>query len=357
MTAARRPRRRGSTPSRRPRDRAPSWTRLSDEALLKLRFCDLKLTLTSPFIRRHLAKLYAELQQRGLKFRPHVWLSEEWFSPDGIPGIAIPFFIAHPRLMRLERHLMHEVEGGNSRWLMRILRHETGHALDNAFRLRRGKNWRKVFGKASRRYPNVYQPRPASHNFVLHLGHWYAQSHPTEDFAETFAVWLQPRSRWRTDYRDWPALKKLEFVDQTVRELAGAKPKVVEREVAYPLTDNRRTLGEHYRHKMRSYATENVDAYDARLKRVFKPRAKFPNRPRAATFLRQVRPQLLRLLIRRTRLHSYLIHHVARTVIRRCESLDLVVSGSQREAKRRALMLIERIIGDILRRDREKYVL
>ena len=303
--------------------REPAWTRLPDEALLKRPFCDLKLKLSSEFIRRHLAKLYAELEQRGLKFRPHVWLSEEWFSPDGIPGLAIPFFIAHPRLMQLERRLMHEVEGGNSRWLMRILRHETGHALDNAFRLRRRKDWRRVFGKSSRRYPRVYRPRPASHDYVLHLGHWYAQSHPTEDFAETFAVWLQPRSRWRSDYRDWPALKKLEFVD---------------------------------RRKLRSYAIENVGAYDRRLRRVFKPRDAQRGR-QASTFLRQVRPQLVRLLIRRTRLHSYLIHQVARKVIRRCEDLDLVVSGPQREAKRRALVLIESIIDDILRRDREKYVL
>ena len=26
----------------------------------------------------------------------------------------------------------------------------------------------------------------------MHLDPWYAQSHPDEDFAETFAVWLTP---------------------------------------------------------------------------------------------------------------------------------------------------------------------
>lgn len=339
------------------RVREPRWARLSDEALLKLRFCDLRVSLSSPFITSHLQKLYAELEGRGLKFRPHVWLSEEWFSPDGIPGIAIPFFLAHPRLKQLERRFMHEVEGGNSRWFMRILRHETGHAIDNAFRLRRRKDWRKTFGKASRPYPSLYRPRPASRDFVLHLGHWYGQSHPTEDFAETFAVWLPPKSRWRSDYQDWPALKKLEFVDRLMRELHGAKPAVVERHIAYPLADNRRTLAEHYRRKLERYAMEEDDAYDARLLRVFKRRELTPGRPAASRFLTQVKPQLLRLLIRRTRLHSYLIHHVVRAVIRRCRVLDLVVSGSQRETKRRALVLIERIIADILRRDREQYVL
>ena len=110
------------------------------------------------------------------------------------------FYLVHPRLQRLERRFMHEVEGGNDKWLMRILRHETGHAIDTAFGLRRRKAWRDTFGKASRRYPSRYSPRPASRRFVLHLGHWYAQSHPTEDFAETFAVWLPRNSRWRSQY-------------------------------------------------------------------------------------------------------------------------------------------------------------
>ena len=99
-------------------------------------------------------------------------------GPDGVPGIAIPFYLAHPRLMRLERRLR-EVEGGNDKWLIAILRHETGHAIDTAFGLRRRKSWRETFGKASRRYPSRYSPRPGSRNYVLHLGHWYAQSHPT----------------------------------------------------------------------------------------------------------------------------------------------------------------------------------
>src|SRR5690606_38635246 len=138
------------------------------------------------------------------------------------------FYMVHPRLMRLERKMMGEVEGGNAAWAMRILRHEAGHAIDNAFRLRRRKGWRRTFGKASRRYPDVYRVRPASQNFVLHLGHWYAQSHPTEDFAETFAVWLQPRARWRREYADWPALKKLEYVDALMQEIKDEPPPVTE---------------------------------------------------------------------------------------------------------------------------------
>jgi hypothetical protein len=148
-------RKRSRSKSRPRKRREPAWTRLSDEALLKLRFCDLKLSLRNEAIQRAIRDIQRELHRRGIRLRPHVWLSVEWFSPDGIPGIAIPFYLAHPRLMRLERQMMGEVEGGNANWMMRIMRHEVGHALDNAFRLRRRKGWRKIFGKASRPYPNV----------------------------------------------------------------------------------------------------------------------------------------------------------------------------------------------------------
>jgi len=316
--------------TRRPQRREPGWTRLSDAELLNKRFCDLHLTLRNTVVERHLRKLQQELKARGIRSRPHVWLSEEWFSPDGVPGIAVPFYMAHPRLMRLERHFMDEVEGGNANWLMRILRHEAGHALDNAFRLRRRKSWKRAFGSPSRPYPDIYRPRPASRAFVLHLGHWYAQSHPTEDFAETFAVWLQPRARWRRDYQGWPALKKLEYVDALMKELKGERAAVDNRELIEPLSEDTRTLGEHYRSKRERYQLDRPESYDLRLKRIFGKHSTSRRRLRASTFVRRVRPQLARLLIRRSRLHPYLVHHTLRTVIQRCRDLDLVLDTSQR---------------------------
>ena len=175
-------------------------------------------------------RLYRELDKRQIGFRPHVWLSEEWFSPDGVPGIAVPFYLAHPRLERLERRMMRNVEGGSAESAMRILRHEAGHAIDTAYRLRRRKRWREVFGPASLPYPDTYRARPGSRRYVQHLGEWYAQAHPCEDFAETFAVWLKPNSSWRRTYAQWPAFHKLEFVDELLTERprhapAGAQPR------------------------------------------------------------------------------------------------------------------------------------
>ncbi|HLZ97211.1 MAG TPA: hypothetical protein VKP66_04640, partial [Steroidobacteraceae bacterium] len=151
----------------RPRNtRHFAWERLSDDQLLSLRFCDLHLTIAGTELEAAIERLYRELATRGIRFKPHCWLAPEWFSPDGIPGIAIPFYLAHRRLMSIERRFMREVEGGNRNWLMRILRHEAGHAIDSAYRLRRRRQWRDVFGPASLPYPDTYRPRPGSRRFV-----------------------------------------------------------------------------------------------------------------------------------------------------------------------------------------------
>ena len=334
-----------------------AWTRLDDEALLDQRFCDLGLLLEDSPLAPALGRLDQELARRGFVCRPHFWLAEEWFCPDGVPGVAIPFYLAHPRLARLERRLMHEVEGGNARWLARILRHETGHALDNAYRLRRRRRWRAVFGPASRPYPKSYAPRITSRNYVMHLGHWYAQSHPTEDFAETFAVWLAPHSGWRTDYQGWHALRKLRYVDELMQEIRTVPPPVRSRRLIEPLATNRRTLRQHYRDKLAADERADARRYDSRLLRVFGLRYENPRRQPAATFIRQVRPQLHRLLVRRSQLHPYLVHHVMRMVIRRVGELDLVVAGSLRVTERELFALIERIVFDFVRRGRERYTL
>jgi hypothetical protein len=236
------------TTTRRRRARGPryAWETLSDDQLLSLRFCDLKLSIAGTEVECAIERLYEELATRGIRFRPHCWLSQEWFSPDGIPGIAIPFYLAHQRLARIERRFMREVEGGNRNWLMRILRHEAGHALDSAYRIRRRRTWREVFGPASLPYPDTYRPRPGSRRFVQHLGAWYAQAHPTEDFAETFAVWLKPRSAWRREYQGWPAFAKLEFIDRLAEEIGEEKPRVIDRTRIEDIGEESATLREHY---------------------------------------------------------------------------------------------------------------
>ena len=227
----------------------PSWVSHTDDQLLDMRICDLDLDFEQTALVQFRDQLYAELRERGLRLKPHCWLSDDWFSPDGIPGIAIPFFMAHRRLMRLERKQMLEVEGGTRDWCLQILRHEAGHAIDTAFRLHRRKGYREIFGNYSKPYPETYRPRPRSKKYVLHLAPWYAQSHPAEDFAETFAVWLTPGSRWRKEYQGWKALEKLEYVDQLMASINGQPPRVMSRARIDPVHRITRTLRDHYQQR------------------------------------------------------------------------------------------------------------
>ncbi len=204
----------------------PEWASWPDEKLLDIRLCDLGVTIEGTELEQRIAEIAAELEARGLTFRPHYWLSDEWFTPDDVPGIAIPFYLGHPRLAKLEAAQMLEVEGGDPESCLMILRHEAGHAIDNAYRLRRRPRRRQLFGPPATPYPEYYTPKPYSKSFVQHLDHWYAQSHPDEDFAETFAVWLDPRSMWSTRYAGWPALRKLEYMDRLMRDLTRRKASI-----------------------------------------------------------------------------------------------------------------------------------
>jgi hypothetical protein len=345
-----------SARARRPRP-AYRWERFDDDALLRLRFRDLGLSIADSPVAADAQRLVAELEQRGIRFKPHFWFSTEWFSPDGVPGIAVPFFLGHPRLVRLERKMMGEAEGSNRRWRLRLLRHELGHAIDTAFALRRRTDWRQVFGTASALYSRDYTAQPRSRNHVLHLEHWYAQSHPTEDFAETFAVWLRPKARWRAEYAGWPALAKLEFVDRLMAELAGRAPAKRDRSRIEPLTDNHRTLGEHYRRRV--YLSESGEQrYDSWLTRVFPPTtASAAATHSAERLLTDLKPQLIRALLPSSRAHPYVVFQMLRAVRRRARHLDLTFGGRKRDVVRKATRLHERILADFLRRNEETYFL
>ena len=328
------------------------WTRLPDAELLQLRFCDLGLKFSGTALERKLRRVDGELERRGIVFRPHMWLSEEWFSPDGVPGIAVPFYLAHPRLMQLERRMMRQVEGGNSTWMMRILRHEVGHAIDTAFRLRRRARWRAVFGPASLPYPQSYRARPGSRSFVRHLGEWYAQSHPTEDFAETFAVWLQPESDWRRTYASWPAWEKLRLVDELMREIAGATPLVRSRAFIEPVTSNTRTLAQHYREKLARQQDWRSEAVDGMLLRVFARRPARRGVMRAAAFLRAHRRELLTNSPLYGEIDHYTLHHMLRIAIDGSDNMQLYLRGSQRNALPHARWLLARLIRLLDERER-----
>ena len=321
-------------------DNSPFWAGHSDEELLDLKFSDLKITIENTPVQKRIDQLYEELERKDLKFRPHCWFSEEWFSPDGVPGIAIPFYLGHPRLAKLESRQMFEVEGGTERWCMQLLRHEAGHAISTAFRLYRRKRWRQLFGRHTKPYPQSYVPRPKSENYVLHLGWWYAQSHPAEDFAETFAVWLTPRSNWRKAYRDWAALRKLEYVDELMKSIAGEMPPNRSREKVEPLSQLRKTLREHYRLKRENYGIDIPQLYDGELMQLF-PQGNTNGKSRSvASLLRALRPDLCQLCSRGTGESSYFIGQIVDEMILCCRKLNLRVSEPLEEVKTKSAIFI-----------------
>ena len=323
------------------RTRRKNWARYDDDRLLDMRLCDLGLKLERTPLADRPQKLYDELEHRGIRHKPHVWLSSEWFSPDGVPGIALPFYLAHPRLRKLEHKQMLEVEGGTEGECMRILRHEAGHAIDTAYRLHRRKRWREIFGSFRQPYPQAYKPKPNSRNYVVHLDAWYAQAHPAEDFAETFAVWLSPRSRWRKRYRDWyAALRKLEYVNELMEEIAGQPAPVRSRAQIYPMRELRTTLRQHYRKKRAHYAVEWNEYYDRDLARLFSNDKRHVSRPTAASFLRGIRKELRERISEWTGAHIYTVDQVLQDLIDRSREKKLRLAMPANRARQEAVMLV-----------------
>ena len=317
------------------------WASWPDEKLLDLRINQLGVTIEGSVLQDRIAALEGELVARGLtSFVPHFWLSGEWFSPDGVPGVAIPFYLAHPRLERLERAQMLEVEGGTPEWCMKILRHEAGHAVDNAYRLRLRRRRQQLFGPSYMEYPNYYTPKPYSKSFVLHLDSWYAQSHPDEDFAETFAVWLNPVSDWRTRYTEWPALKKLEYMDLLMTDI-GAKPMLVtSRRKLEPLHALRQTLRAHYERKRRHYGVEHPHFYDRDLRRLFSAAPEFSANMKAARFIARVRKDVRRMVSEWTGEYQYTIDQVLESMITRAKEMNLRLKRSEESTKSDFLVML-----------------
>lgn len=302
-----------------------AWADLPEEALLEMKISALGLTLPGTELQPLIDQLYDELAQKGLTFRPPCFVGDEWFVPVGIPAIAIPFFLVHPRLRELERKWMLEVEGETREEFLRLIRHEAGHAYAYAYRLPRRKQWQAQFGVSSQEdTPSTYRPRPYSRSFVTHLEDWYAQAHPDEDFAETFAVWLTPGLDWRARYAGWKALEKLEYVDGLMKSLAGRPPVVAPQFRAKDYACLNLKLQTYYARKRRAYAEDFPDFFDRDLRRLF---AAGPAGTPAARFLRVHRRRIIAAVGAWTGGKNYTVHELVRSLSRRCDELGLTAAA------------------------------
>lgn len=253
------------------KQKAPAdWHNLPDEALLQMRIRDLRLRLDQSPLQTCIERLYTELTERQLIFSPPCYLADEWLCPDREPIIGIPFCLAHPRLIKLEKKMMFEVEGDSTEKCMQLLRHECGHAINYAYRLYKRTRWRELFGHFTEPYPRSYLFRPYSRRYVVHLPDCYAQRHPDEDFAESFAVWLTPGSNWRTRYKEWPAITKLLYIDRIMLRLQHSPPVYTSNITPWAADRMTSTLAVYYERKRRDLGADFPGYYDNVLQTVFR---------------------------------------------------------------------------------------
>jgi hypothetical protein len=308
------------------------WVDLSDEELLEKKISQLGLKLEGTELQPLVQRLYDELSQKGQTFHPPCHVGDEWFVPVGIPAIFVPFFLTHDRLRKLERKMMLEVEGETPEWFMKLIRHEAAHAYAYAYQLYKKKKWQRTFGLTStEETPQFYRPRPYSRSYVVHLDDWYAQSHPDEDFAETFAVWLTPELDWRERYKDWKALQKLEYVDEMMRSIAGQAPlhQPPYRVAEYNFLNLK--LKTYYARKRKVYEDSYPDFYDNDLKQLFATDAGAEGNIRAAVYLRAHRRALMDSVCAWTNERRYRVNKLLNRLIERCDQLGLHAKANDRQ--------------------------
>ncbi|MGI8496104.1 MAG: putative zinc-binding metallopeptidase [Gemmatimonadaceae bacterium] len=296
------------------------------KTLLSRRISDLGLSIRGTLVERLVEELYAELAQHGLALRPPVYLSDQWGCPEGTPLIGVPFYLADPRLSRLEEEIAVEVEGELE--VMRYLRHESGHAFNYAYRLYERDDWRAIFGRYSQPYRQRYQVDPLSRHYVRHILGWYAQKHPDEDFAETFAVWLTPGRDWRSEYAGWPALTKLEYVERVMGEVgkeAPTSPAPTADDLPVEAMDY--TLGDHYETVDERLPIDDERQFDGELRNLFAKASEAPAGESAGDFLRRHRREIVSRISYWTGESTTVARSFLDHLARRADGLELRVRG------------------------------
>jgi hypothetical protein len=301
------------------------------ERLLAARIDQLGLRIEGSRLEPLVQTLYGELERAGILLRPEVYLAEEWGCPDGLPVIGIPFYLADERLLLLEREALEGVEAETDEDVLRYLRHEAGHAFGYAYRLYETEDWHRLFGPYSRPYREDYEPNPFSRKFVRHLAGWYAQKHPDEDWAESFAVWLDPGSDWRNVYAGWGCMPKLEYVERVVRELGKSEPKIAPRPYD-PGDELFHSVAEH--HRRFGYQAQELPAYfDGDLRELFEPegRAQKPGRAPAQGLILGHRRHIVRDVAYWTGLHEHTVRALVEHLAERARVLGLAYRVGQQQ--------------------------
>jgi len=308
-----------------PVDNQNDWESERD-GLLGRKISELGLSIHGSRIERLVETLYAELAEKSVSFRPPVYLSDQWGCPDGTPLIGVPFYLVDKRLERIEAEMTGAVE--DDREAMRYLRHECGHAVNYAFRLYERAEWRSYFGSFSQPYRDRYRADPFSREYVRHILGWYAQKHPDEDFAETFAVWLTPGLDWQQEYAGWPALSKLEYVDRVMHEIGSQSLAVAEPgEDDLPVEAMRYTLAQHYADSDDRVPIDDPRQFDTDLRRIFNSASDSPGGEQAMWFIHRHYREIVSRIAYWTGEEPSVVRSLIDHLARRAGELDLRVGG------------------------------
>lgn len=297
--------------------------------ILSRKIRDLGLKLEGSGLESLIQKLSKELEEAGISFKPACYLSNEWGCPHGIPAIGIPFYLVNHELSKIEIEMMHEIEGENEDEIMKILRHEAGHTFNYAYQLYKTTAWRKIFGKISEPYSDHYRPNPFSKKFVKHLDNWYAQKHPDDDFAETFAVWITPGSNWSEKYKGWGAYKKLEYIGETVRKFGKTPPKVTSLDLDQPVEKMDITLEEYYSKRLEELSDELPERFDPDMEEIFSKENS--NALAAETFIQQCKTDLVNTISNWTGEKKYIIRMLLGQLCERAKELHLFAHQESKE--------------------------
>lgn len=220
-----------------------------EEALEKLKYLDVPICELSPRINgtflKLIRKVESEVSRKHIRFRPEYYLGTGWGCVNKSISIEIPFWFLNETLVAIEDEMAYDGVESESEIKMG-LRHEFGHAINYAYKLYLDPEWRKLFGNFGKKYSDRYRYNPWSKRHVKHLPDYYAQKHPDEDWAETFAVWLTPGSNWRRVYAKTPALRKLFYVDQKMSEIGGEEPLTARIKRDAPIEKVKITIREFY---------------------------------------------------------------------------------------------------------------
>jgi hypothetical protein len=299
----------------------------------------LGLTIVGTSLEPLVAEFEHELAKVGIRrLKPRFYLSTEWGVPFGTIAIAIPFYLAHPQLISLHAQRSGFIEGV-TRWdILRYLRHEMGHVVNYGYRLYEQEEWLRLFGRMDEPYQEEYRPEPFSRRFVQHLPGWYAQKHPDEDWAETFAVWLTPARDWRKEYADWPvALTKLEYCDRTIARLGDQDPLVIAAELDEDVSQIDLSLAQFY-----AAQDEEPEEFrhhlDAALRTIFEDygrpedRSTTAERLPASSIIRETESQVIAEVYRWTSHFPERTQRLMRQMRRRADALKQVYPADRRES-------------------------